>query len=217
MKRCPECNSFFPNSEQFCELDGTPLETVDDASDAVRIDRPTAAPRSQSSGSLLTIGALLGLLLGVLLFLVYFAMTRQTAQENSNTSSAASISPQQQPLRPLQPPANANPSPEPSAEPSPSPSVQASPSPQNSATHVELSSSNPSSTATGARGRSEPVIIRLNSGATIEADEAWQTPEGIWYRKSSVVSLIDPKDVKAIEKVPPAVPQPSAATATPSP
>ena len=217
MKRCPECNSFFPDAEHFCELDGTLLETVDDAPNPLLIDRIAVAPHSQSSGSLLSIGALLGLLLGVLLFLVYFTMTRQTAQENSNTSSSSSSAPQQESLRPLQPapPATGNLSPELSVEPSASPSVEASPSPQNTATHVELSSSNPISTA--ATGRTDPVIIKLDSGVTIEADEAWQTAEGIWYRKSGVISLIDPKNVKAIEKVSPAAPQPSAATGTPSP
>ena len=217
MKRCPECNSFFPDAEHFCELDGTPLETVDEAPNPVLIARTAVAPHSQSGRNLLSIGALLGLLLGVMLFLVYFVMTRQTAQENSNTSSSSSSAPQQESVRTLQPapPATGNPSLEPSVEPSASPSVEASPSPQNTATRVELSSSAPISTA--ATGRTDPVLIKLDSGVTIEADEAWQTAEGIWYRKSGVISLIDPKNVKAIEKVSPATPQPSAAIATPSP
>lgn len=203
MKRCPECNSFFPDAEHFCELDGAVLVSVGN-------------PHSKSSRTLLPIGVLAGVLLGILLSLVYFAMSRQPAQENSNTISSSSSARQQEFLQP-QPPApltTASPSPEPSIEPSPSPSIE-TPSPQNTP-HVELSRSSPISTASGANGRSNPVVITLASGTTIEADDAWQTGEGIWYRKHGVVSLLDPKNVKTIQKVSPAEPQPSASGA-PSP
>lgn len=203
MKRCPECNSFFPDAEQFCELDGTVLVTVDEA--------PKVAPQPQSSLGLLPIGVLAGILLGGLLVLFYFAMSRQAPQENSNITSSSSSAPQQEFLNPRQPapPATESPSPEASIEPSPSPSIE-TPSPQNS---IELSNS-PVSTAAGEKAN--PVVIRLQSGLTIEADEAWQTGEGIWYRKHGVVSLLDPKNVKAIERVSPAAPQPSASS-SPSP
>ena len=206
MKRCPDCDSLFPDTEQFCELDGTPLVGVDDA------PSPGGVSRVDSNRALLPIGVVTGVLLGVLLSLIYFAMSRQPAQENSNTTGSSSSARQQEFLQPQQPAphAVATPSPEPSVEPSPSPSTE-TPSPQ-SPMHVELSNSDP--TAGGARRPSNPVVITLNTGATIEADEAWQTGEGIWYRKHGVVSLLDPKNVKTIEK--PAEPQPSA-TKSPSP
>lgn len=50
------------------------------------------------------------------------------------------------------------------------------------------------------------MIIRLVSGAKIEAEEVWQTGEGVWYRKGTVISLLDPKNVKSIDKVPAALP-----------
>jgi cytoskeletal protein RodZ len=208
LKRCPECNSYFPDAEQFCELDGTPLVNAEDAPNPL----PAAVPQPKSNLTLLPIGVLIGVLLGVLLVVVYFAMSRQTAPETSNTNSSSS-SAQQQIINPRQPapPADASPSLEPSVEPSASPSE--TPSPQSSPAQTELSSSNPISTAPGAKS-SGPVVIRLNSGATIEADEAWQTGEGIWYRKHSVVSLLDAKNVKGIEKVAPAAAQP---TSSPSP
>jgi len=210
LRRCPECNSLFPDAEHFCEADGTQLVTVDEAPNALPADRTGVVPHPKSGRGLLTIGALACFLLGVLLALVYFTMSRQPAPENSNTSSSGSSAQQQVP--PLRPPplATASPSLEPSVEPSASPSIE-TPTPENSSTRV-ASSSNPISTAAGGKGN--PVVITLNSGLTIEADEAWQTAEGIWYRKNSVVSLLDPKNVKAIEKVSPATPQPSA---SPSP
>ena len=214
MKRCPECNSVFPDAEQFCELDGTLLVTVDETPDSLPVDRAGVVPQPQSSLGLLPIGVLAGIILGGLLVLFYFAMSRQTAQENSNVTSSSSSAPQQEFLNPRQPArtATADASPEPSAEPSPSPSIE-TPSPQSSSPQVELSNS-PVSTAAGAKGN--PVVIRLQSGLTIEADEAWQTGEGIWYRKHGVVSLLDPKNVKTIERVSPAAPQPSASS-SPSP
>jgi len=205
LKRCPECNSYFPDAEQFCELDGTPLVNVEDAPNPL----PVVAPQPKSNLTLLPIGVLMGVLLGVLLVVVYFAMLQQTAPETSNTNSSNS-SAQQQVINPRQPAPLADASP--SLEPSASPSIE-TPSPQSNPTQAELSSSNPISTAPGAKS-SGPVVIRLNSGATIEADEAWQTGEGIWYRKHSVVSLLDPKNVKGIEKVTPTAPQP---TSSPSP
>jgi hypothetical protein len=208
LKRCPDCDSLFPDTEQFCELDGTPLVGVDVAP----VDRTVGAPRVDSNRALLPIGVVTGVLLGVLLSLIYFAMSRQPAQENSNSTSSSSSARQQEFLQPQQPASHAaaTPSVEASVEPSPSPTE--APSPQ-SPTHFELSSSDP--TAGGARRPSNPVVITLNTGATIEADEAWQTGEGIWYRKHGVVSLLDPKNVKAVEKAT-AEPQPSA-TKSPSP
>jgi hypothetical protein len=40
----------------------------------------------------------------------------------------------------------------------------------------------------------------LNSGIDIDADEAWQTSEGVWYRRGGMVSLLNPKDIKEIDK-----------------
>jgi cytoskeletal protein RodZ len=208
LKRCPECNSSFSDAAQFCELDGTPLVAV------VPVDR-TGAVHPTSSRSLLPIGVLAGILIGVLLVLVYFAVSRQTTSEISNTSDSNSNVRQQEFPQPQQPAplVTASPSVEPSVEPSPSPSIE-TPSPQSNSAQVKLSGTDPISTAAGA---SEPVVIRLHSGITIEAEAAWQTAEGIWYRERGVVSLLDPKNVKAIEKPAPAKPQPSASTATPSP
>lgn len=212
MKRCPECNSFFPDAEHFCEFDGTLLVTVDDApANPLPVERTGVVPQPKSNLGLLPIGVLMGIILGGLLVLVYFAMSRQKVQENSDISSSSSSSRQQESFPPQRPRASASPSVEPSVEPSPSPTE--TPSPQSSP-QIELSSSNPISTAPGAKG-SGPVIIKLVSGLTIEADEAWQTGEGIWYRKHGVVSLLNPNNVKAVEKVS-AASQPSP-TSSPSP
>lgn len=193
MKRCPECNSSFPDTEKFCELDGA---TLTDASDVIEQAEFLA---STSSKSLTPLAAVAGLIIGVLLVLIYLVVSRETVKEPVRASSStASVAQQPLPSRPLisQPIPVESPSLEPS--PSPSPSVQPSASPSSTAKPVELSSS-PISTTNG-QDKTGPVTIKLESGQTIEADEAWKTEEGIWYRKGGMVSLLNPKDIKALAK-----------------
>ena len=203
MKRCAECNSLYPDTEQFCELDGTQL--ID-----VMVDANLRGGRSSTAKqSILIIGVAAGLLIPVVLVLIYFALTRERTPENSNQPSATSVAQQpitSEPPRPI-PAETASPS----VEPSPSPSVEISPSPTSTPPPVQLSS-NPISTAAG--GKTGPVIIKLDSGVVVEADEAWQTGEGIWYRRHGIVTLVDPVHVKSIEKPPTASPHP---TISPSP
>jgi hypothetical protein len=211
MKRCTECHSVYPDTERFCELDGTLL--IDAEPDTgVRVgDSRTEMPRPGSEWKILAILAVAGISLAVALFVIYYTMSRETTNEHSSQSPSNSTVVQQQSLpRPLQPSPVASVSP--SVEPSPSPSASPSPSPQTGTEQIELSS-NPISTGVEAKSKRGPVIIRLNDGLTIEADEAWQTSEGIWYRRRGIVSLLDPKQVKAIEKPSP-TPQP---TPSPSP
>lgn len=211
MKVCLKCNSQFPDTERFCDIDGTPLISTDDLS-AIGARGAGVSPSAKNTWILLAV-AVVGVVVGVFLFLAYLAMSRTTTENSNESTSTSTVAQPQMPSLPVRP--ALEPSVSPSVEPSPSPSVEPSPSPKATASPIQLSS-NPISTAS-ARGQSGPVLIRLNSGVTIEADEAWQTGEGIWYRRSSVLTLLDPKDVKAIEKVPPPSTQPTSATASPSP
>ena len=184
MKRCPECQSLFPATEKFCELDGTAL-----------IDEPTQFIPDPPKRFPLAIVAMVGIIIGVLLALMYLVVTREKPQKSVASSSSPPAKAQQQlPPRPL---AQQQPVPSPTTEPSPSPSVEPSPSVQPSPEQLKLST-DPISTARGQNGG--PLTIKLNTGVTIEADEAWQTKEGIWYRKGGMVSLLDPKDIKSVEK-----------------
>jgi hypothetical protein len=210
MKHCPECETDFPDSEHFCEFDGTSL--VSDEPEA-ELEPDSDAGLKPRSNLKLTAIAVSGVVIGVILFLIYYTMTREPATQSSNTrSSTSSVAMQQQaPLLPSVPAPIASPSP--SVEPSPSPSATPTPSPKTER-RVELSST---AISTDQKTKSGPVIIRLNDGARIQSDEAWQTREGIWYRKGGVVALLDPKQVRAIEKVTPApAPSPSESPA-PSP
>ncbi len=230
MKRCPECDSTFPETEKFCEFDGTPLVADYSRSDgdvsASSGDRRSAMVNSagvvdeddyqvSSNGpfrenwKLLTLVAVGGAALGIILFVLYLQITRVTPEQTSNRSSSeAGITQQQVPMMaPLPSPSNASPSP----EPSPSPSVTPTPVPQPEPSRAVLSS-RPVSTGQNEIRRGQ-VTIRLTNGTSVEADEAWETSEGIWYRRRGVVTLLKRDQVKAIEKPSPA----PAASVTPAP
>ena len=211
MKHCPECETDFPDSKHFCEFDGTSL--VSDEPEAELKPDSDARLKTEPNVKMIAI-AISGVVIGVILFLIYYTMTREPATQSSNmqSSNPSIVVPQQAALAPPAPPPVASASP--SVEPSPSPSASPSPSPQTQKERrVELSST---AISTDQKTKSSPVIIRLNDGARIQSDEAWQTREGIWYRRGSVIALLDPKQVRAIEKITPPTVPPATPAASPS-
>ena len=216
MKRCPKCDSVFPDAGHFCDLDGTPLVAASPDSVAALIDRteqkvdnvlPIAVREAAvESWKPAAIVAAAAVAIGLGIFLVYYAMTPQGPPARSSESSANSSMQQLHPLLASHPSPVSGASP--SVEPSASPSAVPSASRPADATRIELSS-NPISTGGDGKDKRGPVIIRLTDGASIEAETVWETNEGIWYRRSGIVSLLDPKQVKAIEQVSSATPEPS--------
>ena len=231
MKRCPECDSTFPDTDKFCEFDGTTLvaDYSDGASDLPSSHeernrqtgsvfgtrgadslQPSREGSSQGNWKVLAIIAVAGVAVGVVLFVVYQRMTSEPPAPSSNesTSNQAVMQPPA-PLMPLPPSDSVSPSPSP--EPSPSPST--TPSPAEPAP-VTLSSS-PLSTGGDVKAPRGQFTIRLTNGTFVEADEVWETGEGIWYRRRGIVTLLPRNQVKAIEKPSPS-PSPTASpTATP--
>jgi hypothetical protein len=231
MKRCPQCYSSFPDTEQFCELDGTTL--VVDYSD--RDPNPAAAreqwdqqagntpvlgtltypvspgERLRQNWKVLTIAAVATLAAGMVLFVVYQRLGRGIPAQSSEQTVSNQIATQQQvPLLPFRPSPSVTPSPSP--EPSPSPSETPSPPVQTEPARVALSSS-PVSTGGDEKTKRGQVTIQLMNGTKVEADEVWETGEGIWYRRRGVVTLLEREQVKAIER---AGEKASPAPATPS-
>ena len=191
MKRCPQCLFLYPESDERCDFDKTPLEVVDDA----EIEAVTGPAKSSSRPRrVLPIVAGVGLLLGVFVFAIYYAVSQQpqkTAAAPQTSSTPAPVATPQSPT----------PSPSPTVSPSPSPS----PSPKtplvgsSSAAHTR-SSTDPVSTSgpgMGNRQGGKPVIM-LTSGGKIDADEVWRTKDGVWYRRNGMVTLLRRNQVKAI-------------------
>ncbi len=184
MKRCPKCLFLYPESDEKCDFDQTPLELVDDA----EIDRATnpAKPR----GRVLPVAAAIVLLLGAVIFAVFYAFNRQAPTTSAATETSTTVAP--------------SPTPSPTTVPTPSPTVSTSPSPAPSpkTSPTGISTAHTRSTlypisTSGARQGGKPVIM-LTSGGKIEADEVWSTRDGVWYRRNGMVTLLKRHQVKAI-------------------
>ena len=190
MKRCPECLFIYPESDELCDFDKTPLVAVNDAEIDAAHARATKPPRKRFP---LFIGAAVVVVLGVIIGLAFFAVNksrRQTVQ--ASTEAAAAATPEMVQLP--------SPLPSPSVSPSPSPTPTPNESSPRVATSHSRTSVDPVSTSgpgMGSRRGGKPVIL-LTSGAKIDADEVWRTRDGYWYRKNGIVTLLKHSQVKAI-------------------
>ena len=192
MKRCPQCSFLYLDTDEVCDLDGTPLIQVNDA----EVEGSTAPipEQSKKSGSRkgLIFTAVGGLLLGLFIVFGYLATSRRRAPQAPATQPIARV-PSPSPSAPM-PVESATPTP----EPSPSPSERSSPSPSPRVTRASVSHDPVSTTA--AEKTAGPVVIRLTNGGRIEAEEAWRTKEGVWYRRSGLVTLLTAGRVRSIER-----------------
>jgi hypothetical protein len=207
MKRCPKCQFIYPDSDTICDFDKTTLIAAPESEIAAITNTPAQpavvdlasrySERSENRKNrrTLRIAALVGLLLSIAIVVVYFAVRRQvTPQPTQAKGEARSVV--QAPL------------------PSPSPSITDSPSPEQTVTTTSkkspltsettaahaTSSSGPISTtakASSVKTSRKPMIL-LASGGKIEADEVWRTQDGVWYRRSGLVTLLKKNRVKAI-------------------
>src|SRR5438046_1300909 len=108
MKRCPQCLFLYPESDERCDFDQTPLEAVDDA----EVDRATKTRRPRRG---LLIAVPVGLILGVVTFATYYGLSHRVRKTSVVTEAANSVAPVAVPS--------------PTTLPSPSPVVSPSPSP----------------------------------------------------------------------------------------
>ena len=161
--------------------------------------------------------------LATLIIVVYLARANQLrslrapqGSESSTDRSASDLQPQStsgdtngQPpssaLMSTQTPSADNslsePSPEQSSETDQTTVSSSSSTARESLAHTRLT---PGPVAAGApSGNSRgPVIVRLNNGVAIRADEAWEKREGIWYRQGGVVTFLNRNQVRTIERLP---------------
>jgi hypothetical protein len=68
--------------------------------------------------------------------------------------------------------------------------------------HTRLAASHVSAGAAAGNNRGS-VIVRLNNGASIKADEAWEKKEGVWYRQAGMVTFLKRSNVRSIERIAP--------------
>lgn len=188
MKRCPQCLFLYPDADDRCDFDQTPLEVVDEA--AVE-----AATHPVAKRQIPPLAAAVAILAGVLGFAVLFGISlRRTSVATQNPAIVAPVASPEPVLTTL-------PSPSPSVSPSPSPSPSPKPSiaPTAASSHSrptrDFVSTGGPDTSTKQGGK--PVIV-LTSGGRIDADEVWRTKDGVWYRRNGMVTLLKRSQVKTI-------------------
>jgi hypothetical protein len=201
MKQCPVCHEQFDDQELFCDQDGSNLL---DQTDSLREALNHAQPRQASSAWITgAIGGFVGVIMCVLLYLLFLAPDPRDAdgqdrrssqtQQTAPVRSAFAAAPAPQTTPPLE---TASPSPEEEAAASPSPTV----APQ-TPTAAALNNG-PIATGTKQARDGERAIIKMKDGSSVEADAAWEDAQGVWYRRSGLVSFVEKSRVEAITDPP---------------
>ena len=205
MKRCPECYELYDDGLRFCETDGQKL-LDDPAYSPERKVETVSPPRNGSSWWLAaTLGVLIGIVFGGSFFAVVMFMSKSDNDEHPAKSEAAET---KQPVLPERRVAaqTSAPTPEPDESPSPAPEEQpqTEPSPPtNTDTKTASAQLNQGPISTGEKtttGEDENTrtIIEMNDGSTLDVEAAWEDKQGIWYRRSGLVSFVDSSRVKSI-------------------
>lgn len=204
MKYCPRCQGQYLDEFAFCDIDGTPL--VDG------IGTPQTAPTSFEpvkpifalpAGVTALIGMLIGVVLCMLVYIAFLTPGPNSTESPNEDSARTATSTASAPLNQLA--AQPLPSPNPTAEESPSPeesevSAEAAPTAvTEDAAKLEVNRGTISTgTTTTAEAR---TVITMKDGSSVEADAAWEDAEGIWYRRSGLVSFVERAKVEKISDV----------------
>jgi len=203
MKQCPECNELFDDQKAFCDMDGSALSNAN-------------VPSSGNSSAWVTgaIGGLIGVIICVLLYMLFVLPGRQNDLEQdrraAETKETTPVKPSQMALVPANNQIPATPSPTESPaeeEASPSPAAPAATPPPAALNNGPIATGTTRDLASG-----EHAIIKMKDGSTVEADAAWEDAQGVWYRRSGLVSFVEKSRVEAITE-----PQRKAATESKTP
>lgn len=116
----------------------------------------------------------------------------------NETKETTAVKPSQVALVPVN---NQIPAPSPIPSETASPAEAASPSPAApaAATPPPAALNNgPIATGTKEAAKSEHAIIKMKDGSIVEADAAWEDAQGVWFRRSGLVSFVEKSRVEAI-------------------
>ena len=201
MKHCPRCQGQYLDDCAFCDIDGTPLvDGIATLQQAPASRGPVKAISAPAAGVTALIGILIGIVLCLLVYIAFLApgMNFNESQhpDRQNTATVTASAPIKQIA--------------PASLPSPSP-VDEAPSPEESeassdaapAASTETSAAKivvnhgPISTGTTMISESR-TLITMKDGSSVEADAAWEGAEGIWYRRSGLVSFVERAKVEKI-------------------
>ena len=209
MKRCPQCEFIYPDRDQFCDFDQTALVSVTESEIATITNTPEQPTLAELAAThtknfdrrrewrALPIAAACGLTFGLVIVAAYLTVQRHVTSRIPETTTSRVMDSHNiaTPSPSSSPSINSSPLPE-LAAPNENPQVT---TPKPSTAHSTLRtvpvSNGPPRTESASSGK--PVII-LTSGGRIEAEAAWRTKDGVWYRRNGIVTLLRGNRVKAI-------------------
>ena len=203
MKRCPQCQFIYLNSDEWCDFDQTPLVSIDDetveaaiSTNSTKSSAPTAGSSVLSRG----LPQLMVVLASAFLLFVGLSFATVYLVKKARANGAAINQ-----VRPVPLPVIEKPTPSPVVsttivEPTPEPTPKTVPTPNRTTVSKAAVSIGPVSTSgvsTNGKSGGKPVIL-LTSGGKIEADQVWRAKEGVWYRRDGIVTLLKRERVRAI-------------------
>src|SRR4030095_7043330 len=211
MKRCPQCLFIYPDTDEVCDFDQTTLALVGDSeieASSRHVDEPPLSELAKAHAKAIAklrsrkgapIAAATGLTLGLVLFGFYYRFSHPAVAvpTDQRLITVPSPAPSQIPISELSPTPTVEPSPEPSPSDSPR---NTTPSSRVSTAHSSAGAGPVSTGANAQRSAGGKPVILLSSGGRIDADEVWQTKDGVWYRAKGMVTLLKRSRVGAVVK-----------------
>jgi hypothetical protein len=203
MKRCPQCYETYDDGERFCEADGQELLAEPTLPPQVHA-APAAAPARSAWWPAAAVGVSIGVVIGAGVFAGVFMMSAPESEEHHTTAQSAEVRQTSVPTRAVTastavqtPEAEESPSPEAeeaATEPSPAPTAE---------TKTASAQLNQGPISTGEKTKSNDgddlqTVIEMNDGSSLDVEAAWEDKQGIWYRRSGLVSFVESSRVKAI-------------------
>lgn len=204
MKRCPECYETYGDQARFCETDGHEL-----LADPAVVPKAAVAAEPSAQRPVWWVGTALGVLIGVIfgagVFAVTFMMSTPQASERPESNPTPEVQERVLPHRTATA-SSSLPTPEPEASPSPDAEqakAEASPATtaENKTAPVQLNQgpiSTGQKSTTGDDAATAQTVIEMTDGSKLDVDAAWEDKQGIWYRRSGLVSFVDSSRVKSI-------------------
>ena len=203
MKRCPQCDFIYPDSDDVCDFDQSVLVVVPESEIAAITNTPerpalsglgtSHTKRNLKGWRAVVIAAGIALVLGIIVFGVYFAVHKQMTPPP--VVAQPSVSKPQLATQLPSPLTVQSPSTQPETV---APISKTSPAIAKTSTAHATGIGPVSTSAPASRDKSSGKIIVLTSGGQVEADEVWRTRDGIWYRRDGLVTLLKKNRVKAI-------------------
>jgi hypothetical protein len=206
MKRCPQCYEAYDEGARFCEADGQELLADPTASPELPVAMTPAPSASPAWLPAATLGVLIGVGIGAGIFAAISLSSGSTAHEpqqvrespdyRERTSSTRTAT-VEKPAPTVEPEASPSPEPEETAEAAASPAV-------NEENKGAVAQFNQGPISTGQKPKANEsesglqTVIEMNDGSSLDVDAAWEDKQGIWYRRSGLVSFVESSRVKAI-------------------